>query len=56
MDADTSAAVTPSLAAYAERDAAPSARADEGTRALRDTRRDRVRATDDWPRAAGRYA
>ncbi|WP_431875311.1 terpene synthase family protein [Micromonospora marina] len=44
------------LATYAERDAALSAVADEGTRAFLDTRRDWIRATYDWSRAAGRYA
>lgn len=44
------------LATYAERDAALSAVADEGMRAFLDTRRDWIRATYDWSRAAGRYA
>ncbi|AXO35714.1 terpene synthase [Micromonospora chalcea] len=44
------------LASYAERDAALSAGADEGMRAFLDTRRDWIRATYDWSRAASRYA
>ncbi|WP_089157193.1 terpene synthase family protein [Micromonospora sp. NBS 11-29] len=44
------------LAAYAERDAALSAAADDGVRAFLATRRDWIRATYDWSRAAARYA
>ncbi|MFY1656451.1 terpene synthase family protein [Micromonospora sp. WMMD1274] len=44
------------LATYAERDAALSVVADEGMRVFLDTRRDWIRATYDWSRAASRYA
>ncbi|MFI5832927.1 terpene synthase [Micromonospora sp. NPDC051300] len=44
------------LDVYAERDAALVAAADDGTRAFLATRRDWVRATYDWSRAAARYA
>ncbi|MEV0003871.1 terpene synthase [Micromonospora sp. NPDC050980] len=45
------------LAAYAERDGALSAAAaDDGVRAFLATRRDWIRATYDWSRAAARYA
>ncbi|WFE41409.1 terpene synthase [Micromonospora sp. WMMD998] len=43
------------LAAYAERDAALAVGADDGLRAFLATRRDWVRATYDWSRAAARY-
>ncbi|KAB1908861.1 terpene synthase [Micromonospora sp. AMSO31t] len=45
-----------SLAAYAERDAALAATGDEGVRAFLTTRRNWIRATYDWSRAATRYA
>ncbi|MFI2712593.1 terpene synthase [Micromonospora sp. NPDC018662] len=44
------------LAAYAERDAALAVAADDGVRAFLATRRDWIRATYDWSRAAARYA
>ncbi|MEU4481403.1 terpene synthase [Micromonospora sp. NPDC023966] len=44
------------LAAYVGRDAALAATADPGVRALLDTRRNWIRATYDWSRAATRYA
>ncbi|WP_405090503.1 terpene synthase [Micromonospora sp. NBC_01392] len=44
------------LAAYAERDAALAVDADDGVRAFLATRRDWIRATYDWSRAATRYA
>ncbi|PGH40892.1 Terpene synthase family, metal binding domain [Micromonospora sediminicola] len=43
------------LATYAERDAALAGAADDGVRAFLDTRRDWIRATYDWSRAAARY-
>ncbi|MEU9825950.1 terpene synthase family protein [Micromonospora chersina] len=44
------------LATYAERDAALAATGDDGVRAFLDTRRNWIRATYDWSRAATRYA